>query len=336
MNALTKMIRKEKNLYILLAVTLLTMLAFAPTLGGAMYSARNLKSMAYQIPEFGFLALGMMLSFMIGGIDLSLVANANCAGIFAAMILTGRWLPGLEGAAQVAAAVAVAMAASLLFGLVNGLLVAKLSAPPLIATLGTMTLYSGIGMALTGGKGVTGLPEAFTRFGVAEWGGVPLIFLFFVAAAVALALLLAFTAFGRKLYLYGGNPTAARFSAIDNEKMAIGIFALIGALAGLAGLIIVSRVNSAKVGYGDAYLLQAMLVCVIGGIHPDGGRGTVAGVVCAVALMQLLSSAFTIWQFSPYAKKLIWGFILIVVMGLNYLSDLRPARVKGKRKCVPM
>ncbi|MEF9894917.1 MAG: ABC transporter permease [Clostridia bacterium] len=326
-----KLFQKEKKLVILLVVTLTVMAAFALSLGGAMYSGRNLKSMAYQIPEFGFIALGMMLSFMIGGIDLSMVASANTSGIMAAMILTGKWLPGLSEPVAIVTAVAVAMATSVAFGLFNGLLVAKFSAPPLIATLGTMTLYTGIGMALTSGKGVTGLPSAFTKLGVMEWLHVPMIFWLFVLAAVVLAVVMAKTSYGRKLYLYGGNPIAARFSAINNEKMAISVFAAIGALAGIAGLIIISRVNSAKVGYGDAYLLQAMLVCVIGGIHPDGGRGTVAGVVTAVVLMQLLSSAFNIWQFSPYAKKLIWGFILIVVMGLNYVSDERASRVRFKK-----
>ncbi len=330
MDKLKKYVKSERNLIILICVLLLVMIVFAFTFGNSMYSARNLRSMAYQIPEFGFLAMGMMLSFMIGGIDLSIVANANTSGIFAAMILTGRWFPGLSEGTAIALAVVVAIASSTLFGLFNGFMVAKLSALPLIATLGTMTLYTGIGMALTGGKGITGLPEAFTAFGTAEVLGIPVIFLMFIAAALLLAFVLGRTGFGRKLYLYGGNPIAARFSAINNERMCMGIFVLIGILSGIAGLIIISRVNSAKVGYGDTYQLQAMLVCVIGGIHPDGGRGKTAGVVCAIILMQLLSSAFTILRFSPYAKKLIWGTILIIVMGLNYISDKQAQRIRSR------
>ncbi|MBP3410001.1 MAG: ABC transporter permease [Clostridia bacterium] len=330
MEKIKKYIKSERNLTILFGVLLLVMVVFAFAFGKSMYSARNLRSMSYQIPEFGFLAMGMMLSFMIGGIDLSIVSIANTSGIFAAMILTGRWLPGLSENAAIALAIIVAMGSATLFGLFNGFMVAKLSATPLIATLGTMTLYTGIGMALTGGKGITGLPEKFTKFGTAELGGIPVIFIMFVVAALVLALVLGRTGFGRKVYLYGGNPIASRFSAINNERMCMGIFVLIGVLSGIAGLIIISRVNSAKVGYGDTYQLQAMLVCVIGGIHPDGGRGKVAGVVCAILLMQLLSSAFTILRFSPYAKKLIWGSILIIVMGLNYISDKQAKKVRFK------
>lgn len=330
MKRIKSYIEREKNLSILFGVLLLVIVVFAFVFGNKMYSARNLRSMAYQIPEFGFLALGMMLSFMLGGIDLSIVAIANTSGIFAAMIMMGRWFPGLAEGTAIPLAILVAMLSATLFGMFNGFLIAKLSATPLIATLGTMTLYTGIGMALTSGTGITGLPASFAAFGTAELAGVPVIFLLFAVAAVALGLVLGCTGFGRKLYLYGENPIASRFSAINNEGMCLGVFTLIGVLSGISGLIIISRVNSAKVGYGDTYQLQAMLVCVIGGIHPAGGRGKTAGVACAILLMQLLSSAFTILRSSPYAKKLIWGSILIIVMGLNYLSDLRVRRMRLK------
>ena len=113
----------------------------------------------------------------------------------------------------------------------------------------------------------------------------------------------------------------ARFSGINNEKMTITVFLLTALLSGIAGLIILSRVNSAKVGYGDTYLLQTMIVCVIGGISPNGGKGKVMGLVIAIILMQVMSSAFTILSLSPYTKKLIWGIMLILVLGLNKELD---------------
>jgi simple sugar transport system permease protein len=325
-NKMANIMRRDGELYILIAITLAMAVIFAFVFGASMYSARNLRSMAYQIPEFGLLAMGMMLAFLIGGIDLSIVAIANTSGIMAARILVGAWLPGLSGGSAIAAAVSVGMATALAFGVFNGFLVAKLSASPIIATLGTMTLYSGIGMAITGGKGVTGLPDGFTAFGTAEAMGVPVIFICFVAAAAILSVVLSRTVFGRRMYLCGENSVAARFSAIDTERVGMWVYGIIGLLSGLSGQIIISRVNSAKVGYGDAYQLQALLVCVIGGIRPQGGRGSAIGVVCAVALMQMLSSAFTILRFSPYAKKLIWGSMLIIVLGLNYLAERHNSR----------
>ena len=289
------------------------------------------RTMAFQIPEFGFLALAMMLSNMVGGIDLSIIANANTVAIFTAYVLNGTWAFGTQGGARVALAVLVALCTSLVFGLLNGLIIAKTSAPSLVATLGTMTLIQGVGMAITGGTSVGDIDPLFSSFGKAIFLGLPVIFWLFLIVALVLGLILSLTGFGRKLYLYGGNPVAARFSGFHNEKMSVLVFMLTAVLSGIAGLIILSRVNSAKVGYGDSYLLQTMIVCVIGGIDPNGGKGKVGGVVIAIILMQVMSSAFTIMSLSPYTKKLIWGIMLILVLGLNHIIAIQSKKSTLKK-----
>lgn len=319
MTKIKKWAGRDMNLTILMGVTLVILIWSGMAFGQSMYSMRNIQSMTFQIPEFGFLALAMMLSNMIGGIDLSIIANANTVAIMTAYVLNGQWSFGTEGAARVVLALIFAVLCSLLFGLFNGLLISKTSAPSLIATLGTMTLFQGIGMAVTGGASVGGIEEKFAQIGKSTILNLPVIFWLFILASVILGLVMSYSGFGRKLYLYGDNPVAARFSAIHNEGICIGTFLLTGLLAGLAGLIILSRVNSAKVGYGDSYLLQTLIVCVIGGIDPNGGRGKVWGVLIAVIMMQILSSAFTIMSLSPYTKKLIWGIMLVLVLGLNFI-----------------
>lgn len=322
MKRIKTFLEKDLNLSILVGLTTIVLVIAAAAFGSSMYSARNIQSMAFQIPEFGFLALAMMLSNMIGGIDLSIIANANTVAIFTAYVLNGTWALGTQGPARIVLALLVALCTSLVFGILNGLIVAKTSAPSLVATLGTMTLIQGIGMAITGGASIGDIDPAFSGFGKAVFLGLPVIFWLFLVVALVLGLVLSLTEFGRKLYLYGGNPVAARFSAFHNEKMSMILFMLTGVLAGVAGLIILSRVNSAKVGYGDSYLLQTMIVCVIGGIDPNGGKGKVQGVVIAIILMQVMSSAFTIMSLSPYTKKLIWGVMLILVLGLNHLISI--------------
>ena len=307
MKRIKTFLEKDLNLSILVGLTTIVLVIAAAAFGSSMYSARNIQSMAFQIPEFGFLALAMMLSNMIGGIDLSIIANANTVAIFTAYVLNGTWAFGTQGPVRIVLALLVALCTSLVFGILNGLIVAKTSAPSLVATLGTMTLIQGIGMAITGGASIGDIDPAFSGFGKAVFLGLPVIFWLFLVVALVLGLVLSLTEFGRKLYLYGGNPVAARFSAFHNEKMSMILFMLTGVLAGVAGLIILSRVNSAKVGYGDSYLLQTMIVCVIGGIDPNGGKGKVQGVVIAIILMQVMSSAFTIMSLSPYTKKLIWA-----------------------------
>ena len=331
MKKVKSFLEKDIDLSILVGLTAAVLLIAAFVFGSSMYSARNIQSMAFQIPEFGFLALAMMLSNMVGGIDLSIIANANTVAIFTAYVLNGTWAFGTQGGARVALAVLVALCTSLVFGLLNGLIIAKTSAPSLVATLGTMTLIQGVGMAITGGTSVGDIDPLFSSFGKAIFLGLPVIFWLFLIVALVLGLILSLTGFGRKLYLYGGNPVAARFSGFHNEKMSILVFMLTAVLSGIAGLIILSRVNSAKVGYGDSYLLQTMIVCVIGGIDPNGGKGKVGGVVIAIILMQVMSSAFTIMSLSPYTKKLIWGIMLILVLGLNHIIAIRSKKSTLKK-----
>jgi simple sugar transport system permease protein len=322
MNNIKKWIRSDSDLFALLVIFLVTFVSLGIIVGENMYTSQRLALMGYQIPEFGLIALGMTLSFLLGGIDLSLVANANLSGILGAYVLSGVWFSGLSPQASISVGILTALCSAVIFGLLNGVLVAKFSVPPMIATLATMTFYSGIAMALTGGSSITGFPEAFTLFATSTIFGIPVIFLLFLIITVILGFFLSRSGLGRRIYLYGVNPIAARFSAINNERLIIMVFGINGLLAGLSGLTIISRVTTAKVGYGDAYLVQAMLVSIIGGVSPSGGRGKTSGVMIAIAIIQVLSSAFTIWQLSPYNRKLIWGFVLIFVIFVNYLIGL--------------
>lgn len=317
MQKLFKSIFNDANLSALLFVFIAFCLICAFAFGSAMYSGNNLQSLAFQIPEIGIVSLAMMLAFLVGGIDLSIVANACLSSIVAGFILTGQLLPELSDGQRISVAVVTALCLSTFLGFVNGFIIAKCAVSSLIATLGTMTLYSGIGMALTGGKSIVGFPDAFTSVGIATVYGVPVIFIEFILIMLVMAVFLQKTGNGRKLYLFGGNPVASLFSGINNKRITVLLFTSIGFLAGLAGLTIIMRVNSAKVGYGDAYIFQALIVCVIAGIHPAGGKGKVIGIGITTLLMQMAASAFTIMQLSPYTTKLIWGVMLIIVLALT-------------------
>lgn len=320
-NKIKKIISSDQQLYILILVFIAIIVCLSILIGPTIYSVYNIKSILYQIPEFGFLAIAMMLAMICGGIDLSIVSNANTVGIFAALILTKNWFSTLTDPVSLVVALLIALITSIIFGAINGILIAKFSVPPILATLGSMIFYSGIGLALTSGKSVVGLPTIFTNIGINTIIGIPIIFIIFIIFLIIIALILSYTSYGIKVYLYGENNIALRFSAVDNEKLIIFIYSIIGLLSGISGLIIISRVNSAKVGYGDAYLLQTLLVCVIGGINPDGGKGKAIGVFIAILCIQFLGSAFTFWQFSPYTRKLVWGSMLILIMALNYFIN---------------
>jgi simple sugar transport system permease protein len=312
----------DLNLAILTAIMAAVMAILAILQPGQFFSLRNLQSMAYQFPEFGFLALAMMVAMVTGGIDLSVIANANLCGIVAALIMTHAIPEGSSAQrvfAVMATAIIVSLTLSLVCGLINGLLISYVAVPAILATLGTMIFYSGIGMAVTEGKGVVGFPDAFLFIGDGKVWEFPLPLICFVVAACAVSLALNRTEFGKSLYLLGSNPVASLFSGIRNYRVTLSAYMISGLLAGFSSILMISRVNSAKVGYGDTYLLQAILVVVLGGVDPYGGRGKVLGVVMGIIILQALQSAFTLFGFTPYAKRLIWGAMLLVVMIIHFI-----------------
>ncbi|KPL70744.1 hypothetical protein ADM99_15500 [Leptolinea tardivitalis] len=335
MTQMKKFIRQDTTLTVLLGLLIFLILLFGSILQDKFFSFDNIQSMGYQIPEFAFLALAMSIAMITGGIDLSVVANANMAGIMAGYVLTGAVFglnSGMSDLTLVIIAILVALIVATLGGVFNGILIAKFSVPAILATLGTMTFYNGISTAITEGKGVVGFPDNYLSIGTSAPLGIPLVFYIFFIAFAVVAFVMVRTPFGQSIYLYGENRIASLFSGIKNEKMIIKTYALAGFLSGIAAIIMTSRVNSAKYNYGDSYLLQAILVAVLGGINPNGGRGKVTNVIIGILILQILQSAFTLFAFSPYAKRMIFGFMLLLIMVINFIIDKWGARSKSIAK----
>lgn len=301
----------EGRLAVIAVAVFVLMAAMAPD---RFLSLQNFTSMAFQFPEFAILALAMTVTMLTGGIDLSVVGIANLSAILAATILT-QATGG--GAGIVLIAYVVAIFVGMAAGLFNGVLVATLGLPPILATLGSGLIFTGVAIALTGGSAVMGFPGATAWIGNATLIGVPVPLILFAALALAISLMLTRTGFGVKLRMYGANPLAARFAAINIDAMLVKVYVLSGVLAAIAGMVVMSRANSAKADYGSSYLLLAVLIAVLGGVNPYGGYGKIIGVVLAVLTMQFLSSGLNMIGVSNFARELIWGSLLIFVMIVN-------------------
>lgn len=322
---------KDKSIIILLGVFGVVLFGMGILLGSGFFNIRNVVSMAFQMSEFGFLALAMALAMLTGGIDLSIIGNMNLAGILAALVLTNEnLLVSIGATSTVLLAILISLFIGLLCGVLNGVLVSSIRVPPVVATIGTMMFYSGIGMAITGGRGIVGFPELFMVFGNSRVLGIPLSLIFMLIAFAVIAFALRRTVWGRSVYLVGSNYTTALFSGIRTSRVVITTYALGGLMCGAAAIILASRVNSARVGYGDTYLLQAILVSVMGSISPNGGSGNILGVLISILILQSLSSAFTLFAITPYARGLIYGLVLITVMILNNLYGGSPSVSKTR------
>jgi simple sugar transport system permease protein len=293
---------------------------------GLFLSARNFSSMAFQFPEFAILALALMLSMLTGGIDLSVVSTAILSATTSAVLFTA-WLPGgtgQEGTLPVVlTGVAVSVSTGLACGLVNGWLVAKVGISPILATLGTMQLYSGAAFVITGGTTLIGFPDQFVQLGNSALFLVPIPLFLFLLAAGTVALILNRTVFGEHIYLFGANPVAACFAGIRNPAVLTRTYVLSGFLSSIAGIIMMARTNSVNPDYGSSYLLLAILVAVLGGVNPTGGFGKVSGLILAVLALQFLSSGLNMLRFSSFSKELVWGALLLLVMAVNAMRSER-------------
>lgn len=316
-----------------LALINVAVLAAGGFLAGSNFmDSYNLQSMASQVPELGLLALGVMLAMISGngGIDLSGIALANLAGIIA-FLLTRHYIPAADAPLLFSWVFAgLALVVGLVGGIINGVVIAYARLTPLIATLGTQLLFTGIAVYLTNGSAVSmGYIEPLDNFGNMPILGIPMCFALFLVIAAALSFLLKYTPFGVKLMLLGSNAKAARYGGINEKRMLLITYTLCGLLASVAGIIIAARNSSVKWDYGGSYVLIAILIAVLGGVKPEGGYGKVICVLLAATALQILSSLFNFMNISNFFRDLAWGVLLLALLAsarvhLGYW--LRPKR----------
>ena len=290
----------------------------------------NLVSMSYQLPIIAFLALGMMVSMLSGGINLAIVATANFTGIVTVLLLQA-----MAGAATDEASVTVTLlamggglVAALLVGVLMGLLIAYLEVPAMLATLGVMTLLNGVNVVVTRGYTLSGFPDLLLAVGNGTVLGVPIPFVLLVAVCLLTALLLSRTAFGVGLYLTGSNPIAARYANIDVRSVLMREYVLSSLFSALTAFVMMGQLNSVKANYAESYLLVAVLACFLAGVDPFGGAGRLTGLVLAVVILQLVSTGVNLLRMDPFFIQAMWGFIILVVIAANHLGG----RLRERRR----
>lgn len=280
---------------------------------------RNIASMASQMAPIGLLALCIALTFLIGGIDLSVVAVANSAAI-AAALTSNALASSLGDTAATLVGIVACLGVGLIAGLINGGLVAYLRVHPIPITLGTLALFTGVSTGVTGGSTQFGTGN-LSFLGSGTLAGVPISFLIFVAVAATLAFLTLRTPFGFRMYAVGASTRVSRYARLDVERVQICTYMLSGFVASVAGLVMFASTNAANVSFGSSFLIQAILVAVLSGVDPYGGRGRIALVVLAVAAMQQVQTGINMalgrWEGASFAAEFAWGVLLIAVLALN-------------------
>jgi simple sugar transport system permease protein len=301
-------------------------------LGGRLFNGAALRSMAFQLPELGVLSLAMMIPLLSGGLDLSIIATANLSALGAAAIFTHLGV-GAQGVAAIpwdVLAILVGFAIAGVIGTLNGVVIAYLGVSPILATLGSMTLVKGIAIGLTHGGIISGFPAFMVFIGNGSVFDVPVVLIVFVLIAIPVSILLTRTPFGTIVAMLGSNEKAVRYSGIDTRRVLIKVYILSALLSSVAGMLMMARFNSANASYGESYLLITILAAVLGGVDPAGGFGRVSGLVLALVILQLVSTAANLLNISQFLGLALWGVILLGVAGVSRVWEtlsllLRPA-----------
>lgn len=325
---LLRTIHVDSQTLLLLGVFVVLIVFFSVT-EERFLTGRSITSMAFQLPELGVLALAMMITILSGGINLSVNATSNLAAVIAGLFMVKMMPPGATSELSVfyiAIALVLALFVGLICGVINGFLIGYIRVPPILATLATLTFYTGISTGLTGGTTVTGFPEQLAVIGSESLLGIPIPFVIFVLLTILTSLLLNQTTFGFKARLLGSNPIAANFSGIDNKSILMKVYIISGILSAITGILTMSRTMSAAYEYGTTtYVLLTILIAVLAGIVP--GFGNVIDIFIAVIILQILSTGFHMVLLgirgSSFFKDFSWGILLILIFIINYFTRFR-------------
>jgi ribose transport system permease protein len=243
------------------------------------------------------LSIGMTLVILSGGIDLSVGAILALAGAVAAGLLkNGLAVPGTDLLLQftVSGAILAGLVVGGVAGWANGFAITRFSLPPFVATLGMFSIARGLTMLWTGGFPITGLGDGFGHLGTGTFIGMPMPVWIMLALTAVFVVVTRRTRFGRHLYAVGGNERAARLTGLNVGRIKLAVYTLAGALAGVAGLIVTARLDSAQPNAGLGYELDSIAAVVIGGTSLAGGRGSVTGTVLGCLIIGVVIKGLVI------------------------------------------
>jgi simple sugar transport system permease protein len=315
---LTRLLRGGHGELIGLGIFLVIVLVFFGLTTPRFLTLGTFQSVAYQLPELGLLTLAMLLPILSGGLNLAITFTANIAALAMAAIIQAGGGPE-AGVHWVAIGAVAALAAGALAGLVMGIIVAYVGAHPILVSLGMMIFLGGLGEFLTRGGDISGFPPFIAEIGHGAVLGVPTPLLIFIVAAILWQVMLSRTRFGFSVYMLGSNPEATRYSGIDTRRVLVLIYVLSSVMSALAGILMLTRFNSVRVGHGESYLLITVLACFLGGVDPFGGFGRTVAVVLALVILQTIASGLNLMGAHQHLATALWGLFLIAVMVARWI-----------------
>ncbi len=305
------------------AFLLVLIALFAVTTQG-FFTPNNALNVIRQMSILAIAAFGSSFVIFSGGLDLSVGSNAALSGVVAAMVArdTGAFLP-----VEFSWLVGVFVGATV--GIINGLIIVRFKISPIITTLGTLTIARGLALLLTGGVSLFGVPNSFQGLGrgfVVPGVLANPVAIMFILLIVG-SLVLQRTSFGLYVYSVGGNEEAARLSGVPVNRVKLMVYLIGGATAGLAGVVLASRLGSGQAAGSQGLELDVITAIVLGGASISGGSGSMIGTFVGVLIISILENGMTLANIDPFYQQIVKGMALLLAVGLEEWRKRRQLRV---------
>jgi len=275
-------------------------------------SKRNIFNIILQISIIAPLAIGQTLVILTGGIDLSV------GSILAASSAIGAGLLLTDYNVLLCSIVAIAVGTGL--GLFNGLTISFLKLPPLIATLGMLSIAKGLMLTYTLGATLYSFPKSFRYLGESLWFGIPAIIYLIIGIFIMFHLITKYTTLGRSIYAIGGNPIAAKVSGISLRKITLLVYTISGALAALGGLLLLIRMNAFSTSAGEGMELDTIAAVVIGGTSLTGGHGSIFMTATGCLIYGIILNGLNIIGVNPFIQRIVIGAIIIGAVAVDRVT----------------
>jgi ribose transport system permease protein len=315
---------KSEHLKRLQPLTALAVMVIALTLlSDKFLTFANQRNILLQISVNLCLSIGMTLIILTGGIDLSVGAILAFAGAFAAGLLkNGLVLKAFGVVLQFTpfGAIVAGILVGVALGFFNGIAITRFKLPPFVATLGMLSIARGLTMLWTRGFPITNLGATFGFIGAGIFLGVPMAVWISAALVVIFYIVSRRTTLGRYIYAVGGSEKASAFSGLNVNRIKVCVYALGGALAAVAGLIVTARLDAADPKAGLGYELDSIAAVVIGGTSLSGGRGSILGTVLGCLIIGVLNNGLFLLDVSPFWQQVVKGFVILAAVAADKMG----------------
>lgn len=302
---------KNKNEIVLALIFILIFLVFS-LISKHFFTLTNVMGLFSQMVELGLLTLAMAASMLSGGMDLSISATCSLCTVMLGIFIGRAGMPN-------AVAVLLTLVIALLCGAFNGFLVGYLKVNSMLATLGTQSLFAGIGLVVSNGVTVSIPNTTFALFGRTKlFGFFPLQILLLLLAIVVAVLVFNYLIVGRRIYLIGSSLEVARFSGINLRKNLFITYMFSAVMAFVASLVFASKISSGRADVADGLLLKTVSASVFGGVSTLGGIGTIGGAMLGVAVITIISNGLDMINASSYLQQVVIGALLLIVLAFRH------------------